>query len=128
MSVGERDEKFLDWAAKPTLIHTGTNFRVFWHAVPHSVEGADDEGRDWSNSEPDPKAPQEDPLWHPWGKQVWDEEFRGGCPLEHSSRPVVDAAGDVVELADGEAGEICAFGEVLPKESVRVFVRAALPG
>lgn len=55
--VGERIEKFLDLAAKPTLIYTGTNVRVFWHAVPYSAEGADAESKDWSKSEPDPKAP-----------------------------------------------------------------------
>jgi hypothetical protein len=55
--VGEQSEKFLDWAAKPFGPNGGMDLRVFWNAVPHSHEGKNSEGKDWSQSEPDPKAP-----------------------------------------------------------------------
>jgi hypothetical protein len=55
--VGEKSERFLDWAAKPLGPNGGKDLRVFWNAVPHSSDADDPESKDWSQSEPDPKAP-----------------------------------------------------------------------
>jgi very-short-patch-repair endonuclease len=49
-------------------------------------------------------------------------------PVEGLSRPVVELAGDGVEVGFGVHGEVGAFGHPLAQEAVGVLVRAALPG
>ena len=44
------------------------------------------------------------------------------------TRSVVELPGDGVEVILGEPGQVHAFGQVLPQESIGVLVVAALPG
>ena len=44
------------------------------------------------------------------------------------TRSVVELPGDGVEVILGEPGQVSAFGQVLPQESIGVLVAAALPG
>jgi hypothetical protein len=55
--MGERIERFLDWSAEPSPLGSGKNLRVFWNAVPHVDDPEHPEDKNWSLSEPDPKAP-----------------------------------------------------------------------
>jgi hypothetical protein len=60
--MGERIDHFLDWAARPRGLSSGTNLRVFWNSVPHADEGDADpdaaaHDTNWAASEPDPDAP-----------------------------------------------------------------------
>jgi hypothetical protein len=55
--MDERIERFLDWSAEPSLLGSGKNLRVFWNAVPHVDDPDHPEDKNWSLSEPDPKAP-----------------------------------------------------------------------
>lgn len=55
--MGERIERWLDEAAKPGLLGSGHNYRVFWNAVPHQHNEEHPEDKDWARSEPDPDAP-----------------------------------------------------------------------
>lgn len=55
--MGERIEKLLDDAAKPTFLNSGHDYRVLWNAVPHEKDEEHPEDKDWADSEPDPSAP-----------------------------------------------------------------------
>jgi hypothetical protein len=55
--MGEKFEEFLDKAAEPIGLHSGTNLRALWNAVPHEDDPAHPEDKDWADSEPDPNAP-----------------------------------------------------------------------
>jgi hypothetical protein len=56
------------------------------------------------------------------------EDFLRGFKAENFSGPVVEQALDFVNLGRVEVQEGAGFGQVLPDQSVCVFVQAALPG
>lgn len=47
---------------------------------------------------------------------MW-EGFSGGAPAQDSARPMVDGVGDGLDLGCAPAGDVGAFGEVLPEWS-----------
>lgn len=55
--MGEKIERFLDRAAEPSFLHSGTNLRAVWNAVPHVDDPEHPEDKDWAASEPDQDAP-----------------------------------------------------------------------
>jgi hypothetical protein len=56
--MGERIEAFLDnLAAQAPFGGGGKDLRAFWNGVPHTEDPDHPEDKDWSTSEPDPKAP-----------------------------------------------------------------------
>ena len=56
------------------------------------------------------------------------EDFLRGFKAENFSGPVVEQALDFVNLGRVEVQEGAGFGQVLPDQSVCVFIQAALPG
>jgi hypothetical protein len=55
--MGEKFEEFLDRAAQPIGLYSGTNLRALWNGVPHEEGPEHPEDKDWADSEPDPNAP-----------------------------------------------------------------------
>ena len=55
--MGEKFGEFLDKAAQPAGLHSGTDLRALWNGVPHEEDSEHPEDKNWADSEPDPSAP-----------------------------------------------------------------------
>ena len=54
------------------------------------------------------------------------EDFGGGLPVEDFAGPVVERVSDGLEVFGGPARQVCAFGEVLPQQSVDASMSSGL--